>query len=74
MVYINKLIEKIDISNIEYFKKGGISEKVIKKYKLGVSENGIIDIYSILGMKSHQKMKDHKNIIPCFDERYIFII
>ena len=65
---INKLIQKIDISNIEYFKKRGISEKVIKKYKLGASENGITDMYSILGMKSHPKMKDHKNIIPCFDE------
>jgi DNA primase len=65
---INKLIEKIDTTEIEYFKHRGISEEVIKKYKLGISENGIADMYSILGMKSHPKMRDHKNIIPCFDE------
>lgn len=65
---INKLIEKIDTTEIEYFKHRGISEEVIKKYKLGISENGITDMYSILGMKSHPKMRDHKNIIPCFDE------
>lgn len=31
-------------------------------------ENGIVDMYSDLGMKYHPKMKNHKNIIPCFDE------
>lgn len=65
---INKLFDRVDTRKVDYFRKRGFSEDVIKAYKLGTAENGIADMYSDLGMKYHPKMKNHKNIIPCFDE------
>lgn len=65
---INKFISLIDTTNVDYFRNRGISEEIIKNYQLGTCTNGISDMYSILKMNSHPKMKDHKNIIPCFDE------
>lgn len=65
---INRLIPLIDTTKTDYFNGRGISEEVIQKYKLGTSNNGILDIYSELKMKSHPDMKEYKHIIPCYDE------
>lgn len=65
---INKLFDNVDTYKVDYFRQRGFSDDVIKAYKLGTAENGIIDMYHALGMKHHPKMKNHKNIIPCFDE------
>lgn len=65
---INKLFDRVDTRKVDYFRKRGFSEDVIKVYKLGTEENGIVDMYSDFGIKYHPKMKNHKNIIPCFDE------
>ena len=59
---INKFISLIDTTNVDYFRNRGISEEIIKNYQLGTCTNGISDMYSILKMNSHPKMKDHKNI------------
>lgn len=65
---INKLIRFIDTNEVKYFEKRGLSKEVIDKYKLGTCDSGIVEIYSELGMKSHPNMRNHKYMIPCYDE------
>lgn len=65
---INNLVRFIDTNVVEYFEKRGLSESVINKYKLGTCNSGIEKIYSELGMKSHPNMRNHKYMIPCYDE------
>lgn len=65
---INKLVRFIDTNEIGYFERRGFSKKVINKYKLGTCDSGLVQIYSELGMKSHPNMRNHKYMIPCYDE------
>lgn len=65
---INKLIRFIDTNEVSYFERRGLSKEVISKYKLGTCDNGLVQIYSELGMKSHPNMRNHKYMIPCCDE------
>ena len=65
---INKLVKYIDVNEVSYFKKRGLPKEVINKYKLGTCDSGLIKIYSELGMKTHPNMRNHKYMIPCYDE------
>ncbi|WP_455809093.1 toprim domain-containing protein [Clostridium butyricum] len=65
---INKLVKYIDVNDVSYFERRGLSKEVINKYKLGTCDSGLIKIYSELGMKTHPNMRNHKYMIPCYDE------
>ena len=66
--HINKISKFIDTNEISYFERRGLSKEVINKYKLGTCDSGLALIYSELGMKSHPNMRNHKYMIPCYDE------
>lgn len=72
-INFNELINHLhrNVEQTDYFRKRGLSENIVKKYKLGYSANGMndaIQLSTALNERPSDVMKAFKYFLPIWDE------